>query len=469
MDDFDHDIRNAFHARQLPAAPSGLVRSLDDLPRRQVRPAGAFRLVLGLAATLVILVVAVIAVSSGAPAPVGSPQPSLPAVVNPSVAPSSEPSPSSAAASLPPSSAPSPTATPTLKPTPTPAGPTASPAANAGPAGIIDALHGWAVGDQRLVVTADGGATWHDVNPPAPTQGGFPANLLNVEFLDPDHGWVAFAEPFKLVTDPTFGRIDVWRTTDGGLTWAKSTLPKAKFNNAGDTLGPFSFDFLDLTHGFAFISGNYVHSLADSDLYSTADGGKTWSADRPTGNGSAGVEGSSFAFATTDDGVIVGNPEGSGISVTHNGGKTWQQATLPAPAGTTGDIRLFSVPVFSDASTGLVAVGFQGNSQSTTWMYRTTNAGSSWSAVAQFPGTSSLTVSIVDAQHWISTDGLVAVHSQNAGASWTTVATHPALNGLQAIQFISLKQGWAEWTDTQGIAHVSMTTDDGASWQELKP
>ena len=471
MDDFDHDIRNAFHARQLPGAPSGLVRSLDELPRRQARPAGAFRLVLGLAATLAILLVAVaVALSGGSPAPVGSPQPSLPAVVNPSVAPSTEPSPS-AIPSIPPS--PAPTETPAPTPTPTPPGPTPTPAANVGPAGLIDAEHGWAVGDQRLLVTADGGASWSDVNPPAPTQGGFPADLLNVEFLDSDHGWVAFAEPFNLVTDPTFGRIDVWRTTDGGGTWAKSTLPKAKFNNAGDTLGPFSFDFLDRTHGFAFISGNYTHSLGDSDLYWTADGGKTWSADRPTGNGSAGVEGSSLAFATADDGVIVGNPEGSGISVTHNGGKTWQQASLPAPAGTTGDVRLFSLPVFSSATTGLVAVRFQGNTQNVTWMYRTTNAGSSWSSAGQVPGSGALIVSIVDAQHWVATDGEVVERTSNAGSTWSHLAVTPphsgVQTGLQSIQFVDVNHGWAVWTDPQGNSHLIRTTDGGSTWQDLTP
>lgn len=468
MDDFDHDIRNAFHARQLPEAPSSLVRSLDALPRRQARPAGAFRLVLGLAATFVVLLVAVVALSGGSPTPpVGSPQPSLPAVVNPSVAPSTEPSPSPTIASTPPSAAPTPTRAPT--PTPTAPAPTPTPAANVGPAGLIDAEHGWAVGDQRLLVTADGGASWRDVNPPAPTQGGIPANLLGVEFVDPDHGWVAFAEPFKVISDPSFGRIDVWRTADGGLTWAKSTLPKAKINNAGDTLGPFSFDFLDLTHGFAFISGNYTHSAGDSDLYWTADGGKTWSADRPTGAGFDGVAGSSVSFATADDAVIVGTPGGSGIAVTHDGGKTWKQATLAAPAGTTGDIRIFSLPSFSDAQTGLVGVRFQGDSQSQTRMYRTTDGGASWTSVAVISGTGALIVSIVDQQHWIATDGVTAVHSQNAGATWTTVTPHPALNGMLAIHFTSLKQGWAEWTDTLGNSHVSMTTDDGASWQELAP
>ncbi|HLY13011.1 MAG TPA: YCF48-related protein [Candidatus Limnocylindrales bacterium] len=468
MDDFDHDIRNAFHARQLPGAPSSLVHSLDDLPHRQARPNNAFRLVLGLAATLAILLVAVVALSGGSPTPpVGSPLPSLPVVVNPSVEPSSEPSPSPTIASIPPS--PSPTATAAPTPTPTAAGPTPTPAANVGPAGIIDAEHGWAVGDQRLLVTADGGASWRDVNPPAPTTGGVPANLLNVEFLDPDHGWVAVAEPFKLATDPSFGRIDVWRTTDGGLTWAKSTLPKAKINNAGDTLPPFSFDFLDLTHGFAFISGNYSHSSGDSDLYYTADGGKTWSADRPTGPGFDGVEGSAISFATADDGVIVGSTVGSGVFVTHDGGTTWAQATVSAVSSFGGDLRVFSQPVFSDAQHGLVGIRFQGDTQSVTRIYRTADGGSSWSYVSAVPGSGPFIVSIVDQQHWIATDGATAVHSQNAGASWTTVATQPALDGLLAIQFTSLKEGWAEWTDTLGNSHVSMTTDDGASWQELAP
>ncbi|HEY7936935.1 MAG TPA: hypothetical protein VID26_07370, partial [Candidatus Limnocylindrales bacterium] len=403
MDDLDRDIRDAFHGRQLPAAPASLLSSLDNLPRRQARPgSGAFRLVLGLAATLAVLIVAAVAVSIGSHSlpPAGSPGPSQPAVIEPSVEPSTSVVPSSAAPVSPPPSA-APTPTPTLVATAPP--PTPTPAANAGPAEMIDLEHGWAVGDQRLLLTADGGSTWRDANPPAPTQGGFPANLLNAHFVDPDHGWVAFAEPFKSATDPGFGRIDVWRTTNGGQTWAKAELPKAKINNDGDVLGPFSFDFLDATHGFAFLSGNYVHSDGDSDLYYTADGGQTWSADRPTGPRSAGVEGSSISFATANDGVIAGTPGGSGISVTQDGGKTWADASIAALASFGGDIRLFSKPVFFDSRNGLVAVRLQSASQSVTRIYRTTDGGSSWLYVTPIPGSGALIVEIVDAQHWIAT------------------------------------------------------------------
>ena len=471
MDDFDGDIRDAFHARQLPSAPVNLLRTLDALPPRHPRPVlGSFRLVLGLAAVLVVLLLAVVAVG-GSPKvpPVTSPPPSLPAINGPSAEPTSSAAPSP---SVEPSVAPTPsTATPSPQPTAPAATP--APAANSGPAGLIDPEHGWAVGDQRLLVTADGGATWRDVNPPAPTEAGQPANLLAVQFIDVEHGWVAFAEPFNLGTDPGFGRVDVWRTINGGQTWAKSELPPAKINNAGDVLGPFSFDFLDANHGFALISGNFAHVLGDGDLYWTADGGRIWSADRPTGPGGAGVEGSSLTFATAKDGVIVGSPEGTGISVTHDAGTTWKAAVLGAPAGMSGAVRSFGRPVFFDAHVGLVAVQFEGTTSSVTRIYRTTDAGSTWTFLSHVPGTDSLHVSILDQQTWIATDGADVVHTTNGGAGWTHVAAHAPVtdfkDGLQDALFVDLQHGWAQWTDPQGNSHILATSDGGATWDALAP
>ncbi len=471
MDDFDRDIRNAFHARQLPGAPARLLQTLDALPARQARPSfGGFRLVLGLAATLAVLLVAVVALSGGSrtPPPAGSPVPSVPAVVGPSVEPSA-----SVAPSVEPSVAPTETPVPTPTPRPTAPTPTPTPATNAGPAGLIDPEHLWAVGDGRLLVTADGGQTWRDVNPPAPAEPGQVAHLLGVQFIDAEHGWVAFAEPFKLATDPGFGRVDVWRTTNGGKTWAKSELPPARINNAGDTLGPLVFDFLDSSHGFAFISGNFAHGLNDSDLYWTADGGRTWSADRPTGTGGAGIEGPAIAFATAKDGVAVGRPVGSGVSVTHDGGMTWKAAILAAPAGMSGAVRFFGQPVFFDSHVGLVAVQFEGDASSVTRIYRTTDAGSTWTFLSQVPGTDTLYVSIVDQQAWIATDGSGVVHTTNGGAGWTHVTTQAPSGGLQAgllaAQFIDLDHGWAGWMEPQGNAHVLVTSDGGVTWHVLTP
>ncbi len=467
MDDFDRDIRNSFHARPLPGAPANLLRTLDALPPRRARPVlGSFRLVLGLAAVLVVLLVAVVAVG-GSPKvpPVSSPAPSLPAINGPSEEPSASTAPSSSVEPTPATASPSPSPTTALA--------TPTPAANSGPAALIDPDHGWAVGDGRLLLTSDGGATWRDVNPPAPVEPGQVAHLLAVQFIDVAHGWVAFAEPFKLGTDPGFGRIDVWRTTNGGQTWAKSELPPAKINNDGDTIGPFSFDFLDADHGFALISGNFAHSLGDGDLYTTADGGRTWSADRPTGPGGSGVEGSSLTFATTEDGVIVGSPEGSGVSVTHNAGTTWQSAVLAAPAGMSGAVRSFGRAVFLDAHVGLLAVQFEGDTSSVTRIYRTTDAGATWTFLSHIPGTDTLHVSILGSQTWIATDGSDVVHTTNGGTGWTHVTAQAPVadfkDGLQDAPFVDLEHGWAQWTDPQGDSHILATSDGGGTWRALAP
>ena len=446
MDDLDRDIHNAFHARQLPAAPANLAISLDALPRRQARPgSGAFRLVLGLAATLAVLVVAAVAVSIGSHSlpPAGSPGPSLPgghrsvrrAVVRALVG--------GARLAAPISRQPVPTPTVSADRA-TAAHPEAR--SQRGTGRDDRPRDGWAVGDQRLLLTADGGSTLAGRESAGAHPGwNVPANLLNVEFLDPDHGWVAVRRAVQARHRPELRPdrclADVGRRTDLGEVGAAQGEDQQR---QATSLRPFSFDFLDATHGFAFLSGNYTHRLGDSDLYYTADGGKTWSADRPTGPGFQGVEGSSISFATADDGVVVGSPAASsGIFVTHDGGRTWAEATVALLASFGGDLRVYSQPVFSDSRTGLVAVRFQGATQSVTRIYRTTDGGSSWSYVMPIPGSGALMVTIVDSLHWIATDGSDAVHTQNGGASWTQLVTQPPLEGLQAIGFIDLKHGWA--------------------------
>ena len=193
----------------------------------------------------------------------------------------------------------------------------------------------------------------------------------------------------------------IWRTTDGGQRWAKTQLPKARFAVFGEAMAALQFDFLDATHGFAFQSGDVAKGANDSDLFSTSDGGSTWSADRPTGTGSEGIEGT-VAFADPGDGVIVDALHGSGIVVTHDGGRTWSDATFPLPSGTRLGHYYFHQPVFFDAQTGLMAVAFENASGvlGVTRIYRTTDAGASWTIAATLPVDYSA-VSILSPIRWI--------------------------------------------------------------------
>ena len=309
----------------------------------------------------------------------------------------------------------------------TTAGPASAPSTSAGPTplpagpdisfgGLTDPAHGWAVSADRLRVTADGGSTWRDVTPP----GGFATadadRLLGVDFVDAQHGWIAINEAFTSGTDASYGRVDIWRTADAGRTWARTQLPKARFAVFGEIMPAVQFDFLDATHGFAFQSGNAAKGKNDSDLFWTADGGQTWSADRSTGSGSVGIEGS-VAFATADDGVIVNAWHGAGVVETHDGGRTWADAVLAGPAGSPSGQLVFGQPVFLDGRTGLMTFPRPNDTLGDIPVYRTTDAGSSWSPAATIPA-GVAAVSFLDPQRWIAVSGTEVFRTTDGGQTW---------------------------------------------------
>ncbi len=355
-------------------------------------------------------------------------------------------------------------------PTPLPAGPDTS------FAGLTDPTHGWAVIAGRLFVTADGGSTWREATPP----GGFATpeadRLLGADFVDAQHGWLAINEAFTSASDASYGRVDVWRTTDGGQTWAKTQLPRAQFAVFGDVMPAVQFDFLDATHGFAFQSGNEAKGKNDSDLFWTADGGETWSADRPTGDGSQGNEGT-IGFSTPTDGVIVDAMRDNGIVVTHDGGRTWNAAALAMPSGASGAQLFFGQPVFLDGRSGLVVVDFQADAGSVFRVYRTSDAGSSWTQVAALPSGVS-TVAFLDARRWIGSDGTGMVVTLDGGGTWDRSSADGLPGTLVLLQMADPHFGWAlVWmgvcldfkSNCSSRTGLYATADGGSTWTQLWP
>jgi photosystem II stability/assembly factor-like uncharacterized protein len=376
-----------------------------------------------------------------------------------------------------PSISPSLTARPTSEASSTPPAPTPlPPGPDVQAGGLLNAVDGWAVAGQRLLVTADGGSTWRDVTPP----GGFATTdtnfLLGVDFVDAQHGWVAINETFTKMSDASYGRVDIWRTSDGGHTWTKAQLPKAVFHPFGEIMPQVQLDFLDPSHGFAFLSGNSAKGANDSDLFWTADGGRTWSADRPTGDGGMGIEGT-ISFATATDGVIVNALHGAGIVVTHDGGRTWADATLAQPSGSAGAQLFFGQPVYFDGRSGMVSIDFQIDTSSVTRVYRTLDAGSSWTIAATLP-TGVSAISFPDPQRWIGFNGSEVVRTVDGGQTWVrTPAVGPpgvpesflmtdaqhgsALLGMNVC--LTFKSNCSSRTG------LYATVDGGSTWTQLWP
>jgi photosystem II stability/assembly factor-like uncharacterized protein len=438
-DELERRLRAHYRSFDPRLAPVGLgIRISDALEVRPSRPAVTLRLGQVLAAALIVAVGLAFGLSGHGPTVL-------------------------------PSASPSGSVSPVLSATPTPSAPSGTPTAMAtiDAAQLIDPQHGWVVADTRLLVTVDGGSNWRDRTPPPGMGGERSGWFLGAAFLDALHGWVAINEAFTSPADPSYGRVDIWRTTDGGQSWARTQLPKARFAVFGEIMPGVQFDFLDATHGFAFQSGNEAKGKNDSDLFWTSDGGATWSADRPTGSGGEGIEGT-VGFATANDGVIVDALHGNGVVVTRDGGRTWTDPAFPVPSASSEAQLFFDQPIFSDAHSGLMAVDFQSTSgvvSHVSRIYETSDAGSSWTIAATLPA-DYFTVSILGPQRWIAFDLSSVVRTVDAGATWTKASSNPPNGYSSGPQFANGTTGW--WLAAGGVGTgLLATSDGGVSWHAL--
>ncbi|MEI7726670.1 MAG: YCF48-related protein [Bacteroidota bacterium] len=114
---------------------------------------------------------------------------------------------------------------------------------------FIDQNTGWIVGEAgKIMKSTDGGVTW------AIKPGGTTAELHDVTFSDPHHGWAV-----GHVWTGGYTSV-VLRTSDGGESWEYQELP------GGQWL--YSVTFPDSLNGW--ISGSYGH------IFHTQNGGITW-------------------------------------------------------------------------------------------------------------------------------------------------------------------------------------------------
>ncbi|MBZ0272360.1 hypothetical protein K8I61_10005 [bacterium] len=219
----------------------------------------------------------------------------------------------------------------------------------------IDAIHavtdlfGVAQGyPNMLLATHDAGATWEKL----PFAGGTPAS---VSFINEDIGFAATGfdntpaksgeidpgeilaralwrtSAFYRATHPDFRRQKAivgdafFKTTDGGQTW--ETL------SSGDKILAYKMSFANEQYGIVMAEGD-SSALAHSIIYYTHDGGVTWEqasvpAKMPWDNGEYGISDvwmvdADLAYASVFVLKFGSLPVAGGFLISSDGGKTWQ-------------------------------------------------------------------------------------------------------------------------------------------------
>lgn len=275
--------------------------------------------------------------------------------------------------------------------------------------------------------------TW--ITQPSNTQ----KDLLAVDFVDPNNGWVVGFDTTN------YSGASVFHTSDGGLNWNSQATFPANGNFGG---GLFDVDFVDSMHGY--ISGASQSGCGECfTIKQTNDGGQTWQ----NQNLNRAHFVTDIDFIDINNGWLVSGDDE--IRHTSNGGADgWPYQMGPsnccAPDLTGID--------FIDANNGW-AVGGDPD------VYRTTDGGNSWiGQVSNLPSAYQSTffedVDIVNPNTaWIVGHGGTILKTTNGGNSWTSQNSGTTQN-LNDVDFIDTNHGLVVG-DSGTVLH---TSDGGNTW-----
>ena len=363
-----------------------------------------------------------------------------------------------------------PTATQRATPTPTLYNPTSPIKAIR----MLDHSKGWALTDQNILLTTDGGQVWKDVTPSGSAYGKYAYG----DFTNAKYAWVVST------AQPMDNSVNVLRTSDGGQHWQSSTISVS------------AVMLLDLPHflttqeGFLELSigGGAAGSEGDG-IFHTTDGGQNWtevSNTQQAGGFPLGGRKNGISFKDAQNGLATGQDASNNpwLYITHDGGHTWNAQSLP-PINTdpTAQLNYKTTPPVFFGNTGYLpttASGmFSANAAAATtvmYIYKTTNGGATWTLInpehgfgnSNAAGWASDDLYITDVNHAWGTDNAGQVWGTSDGfKNWQLLNSQMVGDpnsdmNIKALSFADASYGW-------GITKTKVlhTSDGGKTWSEI--
>ncbi|HET9849044.1 MAG TPA: hypothetical protein VFR68_10865 [Candidatus Dormibacteraeota bacterium] len=329
---------------------------------------------------------------------------------------------------------------------------------------MVNHSTGWAAGSatNRILRTTDGGTHWNDVTPQDATAG-----TWITFFLDANNAWLASSLQSASGSPDT--AVEIYRTADAGRTWQRVGVVPA------DRGGPSSLDFVDASHGWLTMQLGVAMGSEGIALYGTQDGGATWSklseADTSGAPGHLPLSCQKAApvFLTSSIGWVPGTCSAGGgpfLYVTHDGGRSWNDASLSVPVGFAPSCMCgINSLRFSDSQNGVFVLDSYGaDGVQHDYLYATFDGGASWMPRAPLPA-NCFTVDFLSAAAGWTLDAKhnTIQYTGDGGQHWSALGTVPSSQVVVDFQFVNSAIGWAMGSETMGDTLIK-TVDGGRTW-----
>lgn len=326
---------------------------------------------------------------------------------------------------------------------------------------MLDEVYGWAVTEDYIIRTNDGGVTWYNVTPPALTEAGY---SVFTEFLDVFHAWVQVVDPNNY---PIGGTLH--RTSDGGITWESVETPFS----AGE------MEFVDANNGWMLADlGVGAGSMAVS-IFQTTNGGVVW--DRVYTNdpnlenagetlplGGLKILLTPLDMETAWVGGVVYAPGSVYLFRSDDAGATWFNINLILPeSASVSELAIEKLHFVSDTQ-GVLVLRMT-SQEPKTLIFLTDDGGNTWQPLPEpFPRASRL--EIPSAQEIVFYTGDQFYVTKDAGQTFEVIVPDVKFgDSMNDMSFVNASTGWVITTNAANNHALYKTTDGGETWFAIIP
>ena len=321
---------------------------------------------------------------------------------------------------------------------------------------MLDSSNGWALSSHSILQTTDGGLHWNDVTPANAGLNPFARG----QFMNMQYAWIAIG-PANQQEGPG---ITVLRTADGGRSWQRSLIndPRVSLVDVPH--------FITVKQGWLEISSTPGAGSAGSDIWHSNDGGQTWSK-LSSNKSSSGLNlgyVTGISFQNIQVGIAAGNLGAGGdntvpsVSLTQNGGQTWQTRALPHLLGGYVNPSNTSQPPVFFGSVVFLPVNVALQNDNLLVLYRSNDSGLNWFQTSAAHIQAENTYVLDTAHAWATDKQSGKLYSTiDGGDHWSL--TSNTVYALNALSFTDPQTGWGVTSD-----HLLHTADGGKSWQQIQ-